>query len=253
MSDADVGELMVEVDGDAWHFTLNRPAKRNALSAQLVEALLEAVERAHAAGASLLVFRGAGPNFSAGFDFTDWQLASEADLLLRFVRIEQLLDAVSSSPAMTMALAQGRNFGAGVDLFGACRARIATADARFRMPGLQFGLVLGTRRFGELVGRERARSILQRATEFDSADAVAMGFVDSLTGQGAWNEAIANQRSVVGSLGEQARRDLFEVLGQHRADRDADLAALVRSAARPGLKERIARYLGAGSARGSGG
>jgi len=246
-------ELLVEVDGDAWSFTLNRPAKRNALSASLVEALLEGVERAHAARADLLVFRGAGLNFSAGFDFSEWQSASDGDLLLRFVRIEQLLDAVASSPAMTMALAQGRNFGAGVDLFGACRARIATSDARFRMPGLRFGLVLGTRRFAELVGKERARSILQRAAEFDSADAQTFGFVDALTEQAAWSEVIAKQRAVVASLGEQARRDLLDVLGHRRADRDADLAALVRSAARPGLKERIAHYLDAGSAPGAGG
>ena len=59
------GELIVETDGDAWSFTLNRPAKRNALSASLVEALIDGVERAHRANAKLLVFRGAGKSFCA--------------------------------------------------------------------------------------------------------------------------------------------------------------------------------------------
>jgi enoyl-CoA hydratase len=245
-------ELLVDVVGESWFFTLDHPSRRNALSASLVDALLDGVERAHAARASLLVFRGAGVNFSAGFDFTDWRAASEGDLLLRFVRIEQLLDAVASSPAMTMALAHGRNFGAGADLFAACRTRIATPEATFRMPGLKFGLVLGTRRFGDIVGNERARSILQRSAEFSAADAVAMGFVHSLCEQSDWSEAMAKAGEAVALLDRPARLDLFEVLGHRRADRDADMAALVRSAARPGLKKRIEAYLDKGSTSSAG-
>ncbi|MCR2153265.1 hypothetical protein NSX49_23710, partial [Salmonella enterica] len=71
---------------------------------------------------------------------------SEGDLLLRFVRIETLLQRVAASPCLTVGLAHGRNFGAGVDLFGACKWRVSAPDASFRMPGLKFGLVLGTRR-----------------------------------------------------------------------------------------------------------
>lgn len=238
-------DLVIDVDGDAWRFTLNRPAKRNALSAALVDALLDGVTRAHAAQARLLVFRGAGANFSAGFDFTDWQSHSEGDLLLRFVRIEQLLDTVANSPALTLALAHGRNFGAGVDLVAACHARIGAEDARFRMPGLQFGLVLGTRRFADLVGKGRARDILMRSTEFDAHEARAMGFLDALVAPPDWDGAIAAQRAAAGALAAGPRQALFDVLAHRRADRDADLAALVRSAAQPGLKERIARYLGA--------
>jgi enoyl-CoA hydratase/carnithine racemase len=233
--------LVVDVDGDAWSFTLNRPDKRNALSAALVDALLDGVERAHRAGAALLVFRGAGWSFSAGFDFSDLDAQSEGDLLLRFVRIEQLLSAVASSPAMTLALAHGRSFGAGVDLVGACRMRVAAADASFRMPGLKFGIVLGTRRFGALVGRTRAQSILQEARSFDAAQALAMGFVDHLAEPAAWDAAVAQARRIALALDAPSRAALFGILGAESPD--ADLAALVRSAARPGLKARIAAYL----------
>ena len=128
----------------------------NALSAGLVEALIAAVDQAQAEQARAIVFQGEGRNFSAGFDFGDWESHSEGDLLLRFVRIEMLLQRVAATPCLTVALAHGR-FGAGVDLFGACKWRLATPDASFRMPGLKFGLVLGTRRFAALVGAERAR------------------------------------------------------------------------------------------------
>lgn len=237
-------ELRVEVDGPAWIFTLNRPDKRNALSAALVEELLDGVARAHAAGAALLVFRGAGSNFSAGFDFTGVEAQSEGDLLLRFVRIEQLLNAIGASPALTLALAHGRNFGAGVDIVGACRLRIASADASFRMPGLKFGLVLGTRRFGAIVGSRQARAILQQARTFDAAQALAMGFVERLAEPADWGAAIEAARDTAVALDAPSRMALFEMLGSEAAD--ADLAALVRSAARPGLKDRIAAYLRGG-------
>ena len=143
--------LRVERRGALHLLTLARPDKMNALSAGLVEALIAAVDQAQAEQARAIVFQGEGRNFSAGFDFGDWESHSEGDLLLRFVRIEMLLQRVAATPCLTVALAHGRNFGAGVDLFGACKWRLATPDASFRMPGLKFGLVLGTRRFAALV------------------------------------------------------------------------------------------------------
>lgn len=238
--------LTIERNGNAHLFTLNRPDKRNALSAELVEALIEGVETAHAAGASVLVFRGVGKNFSAGFDFADVQSQSEGDLLLRFVRIEALLDLVASSPCATLAFAHGRNFGAGVDLFAACRHRIATADASFRMPGLKFGLVLGTRRFGAIVGAERAREVLEASRSFDAEQALSMGFVQRLIEAEAWPALQQEIAATADALEPVARSALHRVLGRRDAQADTDLAELVRSAARPGLKARVARYLAAG-------
>lgn len=235
--------LTIDRDGAAWTFTLARPEKRNALSAELVEALLASVEEAHRSDAALLVFRGEGNNFSAGFDFADFATQSEGDLLHRFVRIETLLQTVAASPCLTLALAHGRNFGAGVDLVAACRQRIATPDASFRMPGLKFGLVLGTRRFADIVGPARAAPILQEARAFDASEAAAIGFVDALVDMPQWPAAIEEARKTSSALEPATRATLYEVL---RTDHgDADLATLVRSAARAGLKARIEGYLAA--------
>lgn len=227
-----------------WTFTLARPEKRNALSADLVEALLEAVERAHATGARLLVFRGEGRNFSAGFDFTGAEAQSEGDLLLRFVRIEMLLQAVATSPCLTLGLAHGRSFGAGVDLLAACRHRIATPDATFRMPGLRFGLVLGTRRFAAIVGAAEAERILGTSATFDAAEAERLGFLRRTAEAQDWEAAIGAAAQTAAALDAPGRAALNRALAADRTD--ADLADLVRSAARPGLKDRIARYLAGG-------
>jgi enoyl-CoA hydratase len=149
-------ELLIEKTGAISTLTLNRPDKANALNAGLAGALAGAVQAAHHDGTRLLVLKGNGRHFCAGFDFGGYEDASEGDLLLRFERIELLLQALYHAPFATLALARGRNFGAGVDLVLACGRRVAAPEAQFRMPGLKFGLQLGTRRLASCTKRPRS-------------------------------------------------------------------------------------------------
>ena len=235
-------ELDVHTSGQTWIFTLNRPEKLNALNSALVDSLLLAVEEAHRRGARLLVFRGNGKSFSAGFDLAEFESQSEGDLLLRFVRIELLLQAVAQSPAQTLALAHGKVFGAGVDLFAACRRRVAAPDAVFRMPGLKFGLVLGTRRFGEIVGNSQARTILEEVGSFDAQRACEIGFAEQLVPREDWDGIVSAAEARAEVLDDATRAELYRVLVT--AQPDGDLSTLVRSAARFGLKDRLRRYVG---------
>lgn len=235
------GGLDLQVSGRCWTLTLNRPEKLNALDAQLVDALLDGVLKANAEGARLLVFRGAGRSFCAGFDLSELEAQSEGDLVLRFIRIEQLLQAVATSSAHTVAFAHGKVFGAGVDLLAACRQRVATADSMFRMPGLKFGLVLGTRRFADLVGTSKALEILGATRPFNVDAAVQMGFVQRVLAQEEWADAMGESEALAAELDDATRAALYGALDTVRAD--ADLANLVRSAARPGLKDRLRKYL----------
>ncbi|MFA4913895.1 MAG: enoyl-CoA hydratase/isomerase family protein [Comamonadaceae bacterium] len=233
--------LHVEQQDGLCRIVLKRPEKMNALSADLVEALIDAVDRAHAAGSQAIVFQGEGKNFSAGFDFGGYAEQSEGDLVLRFVRLEQLLQKVASSSALTVALAHGKNFGAGVDLFGACRVRVATPDASFRMPGLKFGLVLGTRRFAALVGAQTAHDVLLHTRTFSAEAALNMGFATRLATTDEWDDVRLQTAASARELSPATLGQLHAVLNAH--DADADLADLVRSAAAPGLKHRIQAYL----------
>jgi enoyl-CoA hydratase/carnithine racemase len=235
------GVLRVERGGSAWTFTLNRPDKMNALSSELVEVLIDNVAAARAQSARLLVFRGEGRNFSAGFDFSALDESSDGDLLLRFVRVEMLLNMIASSPCATLALVHGRNFGAGVDLIGACARRVCTGNATFRMPGLKFGLVLGTRRFAGLVGREVARGILETARTFDAAEARAIGFVNAVAEAADWPQLVGEAAAAAEVLPDVSRALLYRTVSDEMPD--ADLAVLVRSAAAPGLKDRIRDYV----------
>lgn len=234
-------QLIIDRQQDRWTFTLDRPEKRNALSQEIVEALIAGVEAAHREGVALLVFCGAGKNFSAGFDFTGYETQSEGDLVLRMVRIETLLQLVAGSPALTVGLARGKNFGAGVDLFAACKLRYCTPDASFRMPGLKFGLVLGTRRFRNIVGTDNALAILGTARAFDAGEALRIGFITSTVPENEWAELLLHAASSAATLDPDTRRSLYEALNVSEAD--TDMAALVRSASQPGFKHRIQQYL----------
>jgi len=235
------GVLRIDKEGARHVLTLARPEKMNALSADLVEALIAALDDAEAERAKVVVLQGEGRNFSAGFDFGDWQAQSEGDLLLRFVRIEILLQRLAASPCLTVALAHGRNFGAGVDVFGACKWRVSAPDATFRMPGLKFGLVLGTRRFASLVGAERARVILEQAATFSAENALRDGFASRLAAQQEWPQIGEQALETASALTDASRAQLYAALSQESPD--VDLARLVRSAAAPGLKDRVAAYL----------
>jgi enoyl-CoA hydratase/carnithine racemase len=232
--------MQINRRGGLLSVTLDRPERGNALSASLVEELIAAVDEAFAdASVHTLVLGGAGRNFCTGFDLTDFEQCSDGDLLLRFARIEQLLSMLWHAPIRTACLAGGRTWGAGADLLVACDERIAVEGASFRFPGPAFGIVLGTRRLTERIGVDGARNVLTRGLELDAPAALAAGLVNETCAADhvqARLEALATapipDRDTLRRLREATRPDR----------RDADLAALVRSAARPGLKARLLAY-----------
>jgi len=233
--------VQISREDDCWSFTFNRPDKMNALNTEVVETLIEHIGKAHDAGARVLMFSGNGKNFSAGFDQGDLERESDADLLMRLVRVETLLQLVTSSPCLTVALAHGRSFGAGVDLFAVCRRRFCTPDATFRMPGLRFGLVLGTRRFGAVVGAAQAREILEETRTISAEEALRLGLVSKFVDAAAKVDLVTESRRVARLLDPETQAHLYAVLGIEEANRD--LADLVRSASRPGLKRRMLAYI----------
>ena len=156
--------------------SMNRPERGNALSAGLVEALLEAMHAAMADHAvHTVVLRGAGRHFCTGLDLSDLDKTSDGELLWRLVRIEMLLSLVWHAPKRTVAVAQGRAWGAGADLVAACEARVALPDATLRFPGAQFGIVLGTRRLALRMGSTAARAVVTEGGELNSQQALACG------------------------------------------------------------------------------
>jgi enoyl-CoA hydratase/carnithine racemase len=230
--------LEVVADGDLATLTLNRPDNANALSPELVEALIAALE--NPGSARMFVLRGAGRLFCAGFDLDDFEELSDGDLLWRFLRIEHLLQTVYHSPIPIMGLAHGHAIGAGADLLAATSFRVMAPGTKARMPGLHFELTLGTRRLARLVGEDTARDILIDTRTFEAKEAHAMGFIEHVIEQDGWSDAIAAQLARVQALSSTATTQLLDLT---RTDsREQDIAAIVASAGRPGLRDRVGQF-----------
>ncbi|WP_298937650.1 enoyl-CoA hydratase/isomerase family protein [uncultured Ruegeria sp.] len=218
--------------------TLNRPKAANALSLDMAEAILAALEASR--DVQLAVIKGGGRNYCAGFDLSDVAAVSDGDLLWRFVRIEAMLQAVHHAPFPTLALAQGHAIGAGADLFTACSQRVMTPDAKLRFPGWHFELALGSRRLTRLVGRDFAQDILIDARTISAQEAAQSGLASAIAPQDNWPAMIDQFMKRTGQLpafSVQAMRGLTTC--DSRAE---DMAAVVATAGRPGLKKRILGY-----------
>lgn len=228
-------------DGVA-HLTLCRPDRGNALGPDLVDAALEALDRAVADGARMIVLRGAGRHFCTGFDLSGLADMSDGDLLLRIVRIETLLQAVHHAPVPTVALAHGATTGAGADLLAACQFRWALPGTRFAFPGAGFGLALGTGRLALRVGPDAARDLVGSGWRIDAEEAVTLGLVTRIVESDAVDAALADAVRAQTLDGPTTARIAALTIPDTR---ERDMANLVASAARPGLKARIERYVAA--------
>ena len=233
-------ELQIERQGAVLRRKLTRPARANALSDTLVDALLAALDHAEAEKVRLVVFSGEGKHFCSGFDLGNLDEQRDADLVYKLLRIERLLQRVAHAPFPTLALAHGRVMGAGTDLFCAGRGRMGVPGTASRMRGWRFGSALGTRRFAARVGADVARAVLMESRVFSAEEGLAMGFVSAVIPEAEWPAAIEKSVQRAERLDWQSSRFL---LGYTVEDtRAADMAALVETSTRPGLKERIIEY-----------
>jgi enoyl-CoA hydratase len=233
-------QVNMVVENGCARILLNRPQVGNALNPSMVDDLGRAVDGANEAGVRLIVFEGAGKHMCTGFDLSDLDSCSDGDLLLRFVRIEHLLKKIYCSPVMTAAIGSGRVYGAGADLFAACDRRVGFPDTSFAFPGSGFGLVLGTRRLAARIGNDVARRILLEGAELPVERAAQIGLVTDHCDNSKLQELLASIAAAASRL-EPTTVAALRAKTISRDD-DADLAALVNSASRPGLKERIAAY-----------
>jgi enoyl-CoA hydratase/carnithine racemase len=165
-------------EGGLWTLTLDRPAKANALTAGMLEALAEAAGEAAAGGARAVVLTGAGAVFSAGADLDE----ARAGLATSPVW-ERVSGTIAGLPCLTIAALNGTVAGGAFGMVLACDLRIAVADARFFYPVMKLGFLpppSDPARLAALVGPARAKMLLMAGVRADSAEALAWGLVDRI-------------------------------------------------------------------------
>ena len=221
--------------------TLNRPDKANALAVPLVAALQSAVDSAKADGTTVFTIQGNGRNFCAGFDLSSLETETDETLIPRLLDLERMLQSIYYAPFATIALIHGGAFGAGFDLATACDYRLATADARFRMPGWRMGLALGTRRAAQRVGAERAFVFLRDALTINAETALQQQFVTEIADTVTWSRRVEEIAATNAKLPAKAYAQLKRLLQTDTAE--ADMRDLHASLIATPLKARMQKYV----------
>ena len=194
--------LRSDVDGIAT-LTLNRPRSRNALSRDLLDALLYELETLAADEAVRVVILGAvGPAFCAGHDMKQIR-ANPGETYYRetFARSSRLMKSVIGLPQPVIARVQGIATAAGCQLVASCDLAVAASSASFATPGVNIGLFCSTPLVAltRNVGRKRAMEMLLTGEAIDAAAALAFGLVNRVVDDDALEDAaLALARRIAG-------------------------------------------------------
>jgi 2-(1,2-epoxy-1,2-dihydrophenyl)acetyl-CoA isomerase len=175
--------LRAEQDG-VTTFTLNRPATRNALNADVMHTLREGVEACAHDGTCVIVIGGAGGAFSSGADIAaalgSNPSADAAYALLTEVYGPTLL-AIRNSPLPVIAAVGGVAAGLGCDLALACDLRLVSERGAFAELFIRVGLVPdggGTYHLPRLIGVGRALELMWTGRTVHADEAVHIGLAN---------------------------------------------------------------------------
>ena len=206
--------------------TLNRPPV-NALNAELIADIGEAVEQAAAPDVRAVVITGS-PHFAAGADIKGFQTAfdgdGEADLAGDLASVVKSLEDLEKP---TIAAINGFALGGGFELAMGADFRYLAEDARVGQPEILLGIIPGaggTQRLPRLVGYQRALKMCLTGRQIDAEEALSLGLADKVVasdelGGAAMSDAVrfaagptaayaAVKRSVAGGLGVSLEQGL---------------------------------------------
>jgi len=169
--------IRVEKDSALWRVVIERTDKANALSAAMLQQLIDAVDAARH-GPNVVVFTGAGTVFSAGGD-----LSQAATGLATSDLWEQLSGAIAALPSLTIAALNGTVAGGAFGMVLACDLRVAVDDATLFYPVMKLGFLpqpSDAVRLSALIGPAKAKMILMAGQKITAAEAQQWGLVDSV-------------------------------------------------------------------------
>jgi len=188
-----VQHLKISFDDRVASVVLNRPERRNALSAGLMREMIAcAGELAARRDVDAVIVCGAGGCFSAGADLKDsTRWAGGAPLLEQRDTASlggRMARAWEELPQITIAAIEGYAIGGGLALSVALDWRVIARDAFVSLPEISLGIPLtwGTLpRLVNLVGPARAKRLAILCERVSAADALAMGLADEICEPGS--------------------------------------------------------------------
>jgi len=165
--------------------TLNRPEKRNAISFQLIDDLMGALDEIEHAGARVLILTGAGKAFCAGLDLEGLQGLlgkTHAENVKDSAKMAGLFRRIYDLPLPTIAAVNGAAIAGGTGLATMADFTLAVPEAKFGYTEVRIGFVpaIVSSFLVMQVGHKIARDLLLTGRLFDAAEAYRHGLVNEV-------------------------------------------------------------------------
>ncbi|MBM3485883.1 MAG: p-hydroxycinnamoyl CoA hydratase/lyase [Alphaproteobacteria bacterium] len=178
--------LIIDVEDGIATITMNRPAKKNAMSPQLHREMTQALEDVrYDDRAKVLILTGAGDSFSAGMDLKEFFIElqsnpAEHDRIHRLA-LEWRGRTIRYFPKPTIAMVNGNCFGGAFTIVEACDLAVAAEDARMGLSEINFKMFPGgtvSKSMGNLLRPRDYMLYALTGRPFDGRRAAEIGFVN---------------------------------------------------------------------------
>ena len=233
--------------------TLHRPERRNAMTPEMQQELIAAMEDAAASDCRVVVLAGAGEAFCSGLDLTALQAMKDkaaADHRADVERIAKLFRTLFELPKPTIAAVHGAAIAGGTGLAMISDFTLATPNAKFGYTEVRIGFVpaLVSAYLALQIGDKRARDLLLTGRLFDAAEAYRLGIVNEIVAAETLAERVKSLAETLAANSPQSIRATKRLLAaQNKLWLDAAIAeameanALARETA--DFQEGIAAFL----------
>jgi methylglutaconyl-CoA hydratase len=180
--------LQLAFDSAIATVTLNRPDKRNAISYELIDDLLRALDEVRTSNAQVLILTGAGKAFCSGMDLDNLRAltgrTSEQNLE-DSRKIASLFRALYDFPQPTIAAVNGAAVAGGTGLATLCDFTLAVPEAKFGYTEVKIGFVpaIVSTFLLRQVGEKVARELLLTGRLFSADEALRIGLINEIVSQ----------------------------------------------------------------------
>ncbi|HEY7354858.1 MAG TPA: enoyl-CoA hydratase [Ktedonobacterales bacterium] len=175
--------ILVEREAPVATITMNRPDRRNALSVDMMQELIDAFKTlSRDKEVRAIVLAANGPAFSAGHDLRELVGGTINNYRYVFDVCTELMTTIQAIPQPVVAQVQKIATAAGCQLVATCDLAVAATEARFATPGVRIGLFCTTPMvaLSRAVGRKRALQMLLTGEPIPAATAAEWGLVNQV-------------------------------------------------------------------------
>jgi enoyl-CoA hydratase len=203
-----VSLVEVERDGAVAVVLLNRPEALNALSDELMEELVDALQKLDRDDeVRAIVLGGSERAFAAGADIGELSQASAIDLY--YQRRVERWDAIRGLWTPLVAAVSGFCLGGGCELAMSCDLIVASETAQFGQPETSLGIIPGaggTQRLTRAVGKAAAMDVILSGRRLNAEEALRAGLVARVVAREAWLEEAKRVAGDIAAKGPVATR-----------------------------------------------